>query len=62
MAYCCVLTGIGECYGCGECKKAKFVCPICDAEEPKKLYKNNGIVVGCSDCIEVVDGEDYLEE
>lgn len=62
MAYTCVLTGCGECDGCGECRKPKFVCPVCDAEEPEKLYKRDGDIIGCSDCVEEVDSEDYLED
>ena len=61
MAYTCVLSGVGECDGCGECLKPKFVCPIGDAGEPEKLYKKDGVIIGCSDCIEEVDSEDYLE-
>jgi len=62
MAYTCTLTGCGECDGCGECNKAKYDCPMCGAKEPEKLYKRDGEYIGCSDCIEEVDGEDYLED
>ena len=61
MAYPCKLSGVGECDGCGKCNKARYICPVCESEEPKKLYEKDGEIIGCSDCIEVVDGEDYLD-
>lgn len=57
MAYPCKL-GLGECDGCGYCNRPSYVCPICDAGEPEKLYKRDGDIIGCSDCIEEVDAED----
>ena len=61
MAYQCKL-GYGECDGCGDCSKPKFVCPICEAGEPEKIYTKDSVVIGCSYCIEEENGEDYFED
>lgn len=39
-----------------------FVCPICGAEAPDEFYLIGGDVVGCSECVQRVDGWDYASE
>ena len=30
-------------------------CPLCGAEDPEKLYKIDGEIIGCSECVEECD-------
>ncbi len=50
MAYMCT-KGRGECVGCGGCEE-RIVCPVCGEEPEDRLYKFNGEVIGCDQCIE----------
>jgi rRNA maturation endonuclease Nob1 len=53
MAYRCILAPSQECTGCGECEKTER-CPYCGSRDYSTLYKREGQVIGCSDCIDEV--------
>lgn len=38
------------------------VCPVCGEVDPEYIYKMEGTVIGCSHCIERMDGGDYAVE
>lgn len=60
MAFMC-LYGYGECDACGRCEKT-ILCPICGEEVTEHLFRRDGEIVGCDQCIDIVDVEDYEEE
>lgn len=35
------------------------ICQVCGAEWPEYIYKQDGTVIGCSECIETICAEDY---
>ena len=35
------------------------VCPACGAEDPDYLYRADGEIIGCSECVERIAAEDY---
>ena len=50
MAYMC-RKGYGECIGCRDCEEA-IICPVCGEEPEEYLYKRDGDVIGCDQCID----------
>lgn len=49
-----------ECDGCMTCytEAEPIRCPVCDAVA-EVLYKQEGIIIGCNVCVEVIDAWDF---
>ncbi len=52
MALVCV-TGCRECTGCMVCRETQDepVCPLCGSTRCDYLYRRDGEIIGCEDCI-----------
>lgn len=37
-------------------------CPVCGSDMYEYIYKAYGDVCGCSECVKIVEAEDYAEE
>ena len=49
-------------YGFEPDEAVELVCPVCGAD-CRKYYRNlNGEILGCEECVEEVNAEDYLAE
>lgn len=59
MAYMC-LHGYGECDGCGYCTPP-VRCPVCGEEVGEQLYSKDGGIIGCDQCIDIIDIENFEE-
>lgn len=61
MAYMCVRHSGKECDCCHECRGGEqeeekvLECPVCGSSTCDYLYKQDGSVIGCDDCIDRVD-------
>lgn len=38
------------------------ICKVCGAIDPDYIYRMQGVAIGCSECIERVEGGDYAVE
>ena len=61
MAYMC-LYGNGECDACGRCVLKRAKCPVCGEEPESHLYSSDGAIIGCDQCIDTVDVDEYEED
>jgi hypothetical protein len=53
---CVCVTGCKECDGCMECENGtRPVCPICGKYSDNFYLTNDGEVLGCENCIKVID-------